>query len=230
MHRRLAFPLIALLASPLGAAGFPRNYTVTTFDRIRVEAPYTVTLATGRAPSAQAKGSPAALDAVDLRVEGSTLIIRRRSGFASNNEPVTIALSTPALRTALLVGAGSLAIDKVSGLQVDLSLQGSGVLSVASVTADKLNASAQGSGALRLAGSTKVARYATLGTASLAAEPLSADEAVVTAEGAGDVALTARGQVSVTATGAVQVRVSGNPACTVRATGSAAVTGCRESR
>jgi hypothetical protein len=151
MIRHLALFLLAA-STPLNAAGLPRGFTVTSFDRIRIEAPYAVTLATGRAPSARAEGSPAALDAIDLRVEGTTLILRQRSGY------------------------GSLSIDKMTGLSVDLAVQGPGTMSVGALNADRINGSAQGSGRLVLAGRTKAGHYVNRGTASLSAEGLAADE------------------------------------------------------
>lgn len=231
MTRFLALFLLAAI-TPVGAAGLPRNFSVTSFDRIRVEGPYAVTLATGRAPSARAEGSAASLDAIDLRVEGTTLILRQRSGsgWSGSATPVSIRLSTPSLRTALLVGAGSLAIDRMDGLSVDVAMQGSGVLSVGNVSADRINASAQGSGALRLAGRGKVGSYVGRGTATLHADQLAVDEVTLAADGAGDVALTAKSRATLNIAGPVTVKVLGNPACTVRASGSVAISGCRDSR
>lgn len=231
MIRHLALFFLAA-STPLGAAGPPRSFTITSFDRIRVEAPYAVTLATGRAPSAKAEGSPAALDAIDLRVEGTTLILRQRSGYGGHGAsgPVTVRLSTPGLRTALLVGAGSLAIDRMNGLSVDLAVQGPGSMSVAAVTADRVNGSAQGSGRLVLAGKTKAGSYLNRGTASLSAEGLAADEVVLSAEGVGDVAVTARSRATINAAGTVQIRINGNPACTLKVSGAVTVTGCKAAR
>lgn len=232
MTRYLALFLLAA-STPLGAASLPRTFSVTSFDRIRVEGPYSIALATGRAPSARAEGSPAALDAIDLRVEGTTLILRQRSqSFTGGTAygPVRISLATPSLRTALLVGAGSLAIDRMSGLSVDLAMQGSGVLSVGGLTADRVNASAQGSGSLKLAGRTKAANYINRGTAALDAASLLSDEITLAADGAGTASVVARSKATVTASGAVQVQVAGNPACVLRASGSVTVSGCREAR
>lgn len=226
------FLALLLLSAPATAANLPRNFTITSFDRIRVEAPYAVTLATGRSPAARAEGSPAALDAVDLRVENRTLILRQRSGFGSNvpNSPVRVFLSTPDIRTALLVGSGSLAVDKMSGLSVDVSVQGSGVLAIANLTADRVIGSALGSGSLELAGRTKVASLLTRGTATIAAGQLAADEVTLTGEGAGTAAVNARTKAAVTATGSTAVTITGNPACTLRTSGSATVSGCRAAR
>ena len=228
----IRFLALCLLVSGAPAAALPRSFTVTSFDRIRVEAPYAVTLATGRAPFARAEGSAAALDLVDLRVEGRTLIIRQRSGFGSggNAGPVRIALGTPDVRSASLSGAGSLSVDRMAGLSVDVALLGSGKLSVDALTADRVNGAVRGSGALRLGGRTKSANLVAQGTASLQAGELVADELTLAAEGAGEVAVQARSRATIAAAGAVQVKVAGSPACMLKIAGSAEVTGCKPQR
>jgi hypothetical protein len=95
-------PTLALLAvaslpaNLFGAApASQRNYSVTSFDRIRVDGPYQVQLQTNVAPYARAKGSQAALDGVSIAVEGRTLIVRAGGGSwggysGENPGPVTI--------------------------------------------------------------------------------------------------------------------------------------------
>jgi hypothetical protein len=71
----------AALSAPALAAD--RNYSVTSFDRIRVDGPYRVVLTTGVAPFARASGPAAAIDSVSIEVQGRTLIVRRnRAGAA----------------------------------------------------------------------------------------------------------------------------------------------------
>src|SRR6185503_7174940 len=109
-----------------------RSYSVTSFDRIRIDGPYQVQLTTNVAPFARASGSQASLDAVVLKVEGRTLIIRESSGGwggypGEGRGPVTIEVGTHDLSTAWINGAGGLGIDRVKGLSFDLAIQGSGI-------------------------------------------------------------------------------------------------------
>lgn len=76
---RLASVLTAVLCLAAPAAAATRSYTVTSFDRVRVDGPYSVQLSTGRSPFARASGSAQALDGLSLRVEGRTLVIRRNT-------------------------------------------------------------------------------------------------------------------------------------------------------
>jgi hypothetical protein len=224
---------LLLLAGPteLGAAGLPRSFTVTSFDRIRVEGPYAVALTTGRAPFARAEGSAAALDAIDLRVDGRTLVIRQRSGFRGASAiPVRISVGTPDLRSASLIGAGSLSIDRLRGLSLDLGLAGPGSLRVGAIEADRLNAAVQGSGALVLAGRAKVAILSAKGTPVLDASGLQSGDLTILAEGSGEVSAFAGARANVSVAGTVQVRLSGRPACVLKVSGSAAVEGCAAPR
>lgn len=229
MTRYLALFLLAA-TTPVAAAGLPRNFSVTSFDRVRIEGPYKVTLATGRAPAARAEGSAAALDAVDLRVEGTTLILRRRGNAPGDSGPVAVSLSTPSLRTALLVGAGSLSVDRMSGLSVDVAMQGSGALRVGTILADRVNASAQGSGLLEIAGRTKQAALVARGLASLSGERLLADELTLAADGAGTVGASAKSRATINAAGTVAIRIAGNPTCVQRLSGSVVLEGCKPAR
>ena len=216
-------PVSAQVAAP------GRSYTVTSFDRIRVEGPYAVTLAVGKAPFARAVGTPRAIDSIDLRVEGRTLIIRQRSGAlrTAGTGPIAIALGTPELRSASLTGAGSLTVDRLRGLSVMLSLDGAGRMDVREIAADRVNAAVQGSGSLTLSGRTKTATLLARGAPQLAAQGLTADELTLAAEGSGAVSVTAKSRANITAVGSVQVEVAGSPACVIKASGSAQVNGCR---
>jgi hypothetical protein len=218
--------LLALAALPAHAA--ERRFSVTGFDRIQIDGPYEVTLATARSSSASASGSAVALDGVLINVEGRTLRIRPKRGAwggypGEDGGPVRIQLGTAELRAAALSGSGSLAIDKLKGMRIDLSLSGSGRLSVASVEADQLNAASLGSGKLVLAGKVKSLRTAIQGSGSLEGEGLSADDATVTADTSGEIALAVRRAANVTSSGAGGTRISGSPACTVKRLGAGSV-------
>ena len=74
MHKSLLAALCALLAAaPADAA--TRNFAITSFDRVRIDGPYKVQLATGIAPFASATGSAQALDGLAVDVQGRTLVV-----------------------------------------------------------------------------------------------------------------------------------------------------------
>ncbi len=237
MLKRLPILVVLALASlPADVLGAPppaqRNYSVTGFDRIRVDGPYQVRLKTNVAPFARAAGSQAALDSVSLKVEGRTLIVRQTTsnwgGYPGGSTgPVTIELGTHDLANAWLNGAGSLAIDRVRGLAFDLAIQGAGTATIDTIDIDQLRLGLNGSGSARLAGRADKVTAVVRGASSLDASELRSKNADIGAEGPAIVRLAASESAKVNAMGLAAVTLTGNPACTVKAQGSASVSGCR---
>ena len=226
----LALFFVLTAASPLYAA--QRTYTVTDFNRVRVEGPYAVTLATKVAPFARASGSQRALDRVSVRVEGRTLVIRvDRSAWGAQPDeqagPVTIAVGTHDIEQAVLLGPGSLAIDRVRGLNFALSSFGSGAASIGDVTVDRLRVSAQGSGSLRVAGTTKQFDATLNGPGLIDAAGLSAKDASLSAMGPASLRAVVTNTAKINATGTATITIEGGAACVQKVAGSAVVNGCR---
>ena len=225
------FAALVLLAAPAGAA--ERNYSVTSFDRIRIDGPYQVSLKTNVAPFAKASGTQASLDGVSIKVEGRTLIVRTDSsggwgGYPGEGRgPVTITLGTHDLATAWVNGAGALNVDKVKGLNFELAIQGSGVARIDEVNVDQMRLGLSGSASARLAGKALKLTATVRGTSSLDAEGLAVKDAVIGAEGPSTVKAVVSGTAKVDALGLASVTLAGSPSCTVKSQGSATVSGCR---
>jgi hypothetical protein len=220
-----------LLAAP--AEGAVRNFSITSFDRIRVDGPYQVNLRTNTAPFARASGTQASLDAVSIKVEGRTLIVRTDShgswgGYPGEGRgPVTIELGTHDLSTIWVNGAGAIAVDKVKGLSFELAIMGSGVARIDAADVDQLKIGMSGSASTRIAGKAGKLTATIRGTSSLDAENLAIKDAVIGAEGPALVKAAVAGTAKVDALGLAQVTLAGSPSCTVKSEGSASVTGCR---
>jgi hypothetical protein len=224
----------ALLTAALtagSASAADRNFTVTSFDRIRVDGPFKVRLTTGVAPFARASGSPAAIDSVSIDVQGRTLVVRGNpsswSGYPGEARgPVEIAVGTHELSKAWLNGPGALAIDRIEGLEFDLAIQGSGTAAIADASVDRLNIGISGAGSATIAGTAPRLTAIVRGTSNLDASGLAAKDVTVGAEGPSTVRVSASSSVEVDARGVASVNVSGGAACTVRGEGSAVVSGC----
>lgn len=213
---------IGLAAAPAAAAD--RGFTITSFDRIRVEGPFVVTVATGRPVSARASGDGPALDRIRLRVEGRTLLVRGDASWAgfpdARRGPVTLALSTPALDTAILLGSGSLAIDRMKAPRVIVTVEGAGRVAVDRIEADNLSLAIAGSGRIEAAGTARVGAAVARGAAEIAAPGLMVTDLNLTSESAGAVAIAAGRSARVVASGLGPVTVAGTAACEVRQTGT----------
>ena len=229
--KHAAFAALLLLAAPAGAA--ERNYSVTSFDRVRVDGPYQVTLTTDVAPFAKASGSQASLDGVSVKVEGRTLIVRADTsggwgGYPGEGRgPVTITIGTHDLSTAWVNGAGALFIDKVKGLSFDLAIQGSGIARIDSADVDQLRVGLSGSAGSRIAGRALKLTATVRGSSSLDAEALAVKDAVIGAEGPATVRANISGTAKVDALGLASVALAGSPSCETKTQGSSTVSGCR---
>ncbi|HET6535166.1 MAG TPA: DUF2807 domain-containing protein [Sphingomicrobium sp.] len=221
---------IAALAAPAGAAS--RNFGITSFEKVRVDGPFKVSLKTGVAPFARATGSPQALDRVAIDVRGNTLVVHTNldswGGYPGKDPgPVEISLGTHDLSAAWLNGSGVLSIDKVKGLTFDLSVQGSGAGEIGQANIDQLNVSVVGTASAKLAGQAAKMTAVIRGVSTLDAAALSTKDATLGADGAATIAANVSNSVTVDASGPATIRLSGGPSCTLRVSGSASVSGCR---
>jgi hypothetical protein len=220
------FLALAALAPPAAAA--ERRYSVTDFDRVQVDGPFEVTLATGASSQAMAVGDQPAIDRVTVEVQGRTLRVRPNvsawGGYpGAQKGSVRIVLSTRDLRGAAVIGAGSLLIDRARGLRFDLSLSGSGSLSVGSADADTLIVSSVGSGAIRVAGKAKQLRLAAEGSGNFDGRRLVAEDAQIVAGTSGAIIVGAARTAKVAARGLGPVEILGSPACTLSGQAAAMV-------
>lgn len=233
-------PILALLAlaSLPAAAATPaaeRSFSITGFDRIRIDGPYKVTLKTGVAPFGRATGTPASLDGVSVKVEGRTLVIREGTGSwggfpGEGRGPVTIDVGTHDLNAIYINGAGALDVDRIKGLSFEVSIQGSGVARIDQVDVDQMKVGVSGAGTTRLAGRAAKLTATVRGTSAFEGDGLRVADAVIGAEGPSTVRAQVTNSAKVDASGLVSVTLTGDPACTVKARGSASVSGCKQAR
>lgn len=233
---RASPPLLALLALaslPTAAPAAERNFSVSGFDRIRIDGPYKVSLKTNVAPFARATGTAASLDGVSVKVEGRTLVVREGTGAwggypGEGRGPVTIEIGTHDLSAIYVNGAGSLDVDRIKGLSFEVSIQGSGVARIDQVDVDQLKVGIAGAGTARLAGRAAKLTATVRGTSAFEGESLSIANAVIGAEGPSTIRAEVTNSAKIDASGPVSVALTGDAACTVRARGSADVTGCKD--
>jgi hypothetical protein len=219
----------AALASAAGAA--TRNFTVTSFDRIRIDGPFRVSVKTGVAPYARASGSSDAIDRVALDVRGDTLVIRSSidswGGYPGKDAgPVEISLGTHELTGAAVNGSGALSIDKVRGLSFNLAVLGSAVADIESVDVDQFAVDLAGTAGATLGGKVGKLTSSLRGLSTLDAAHLATKNASIDADGAGTVNAQVSATVTVDASGPATIRLEGKPACTLKVVGSASVSGC----
>lgn len=225
---RSAAMAAAALPALGSASGAEKRYGLTSFEAIEVHADVDVDV-TARAPlGAVATGSRDALERLDVEARDGRLIISARK-FAGDEArhapagPVTIRVNAANLRSATLVGAGSLRIDTLKGQRVTIGLRGPGRLSVGRIAADRLSVAGIGNGTITLGGQAKQADVMLSGAAMVDGGGLLVDALVSDSEGAGDHLFHAVKSAAVTARGVGRTVVLGKPICTVRNVGSGTV-------
>ncbi len=220
--------LAALIAVSAPAAAADRTVGIGTFDRLRIDGAFDVRITTGKSPRAALSGDAKALDWVDLKVEGTTLHLRRRSLDSASARaatgPVSVTLAAPTLVSAAMLGGGKLAVTRMRGARADLSVAGAGTITVDAVDAERANASIVGSGSITLGGRATYLRLSTNGSGTIDAAKLVADDLQVRLDGPGETLADARYLASITATGLGRIVVTGNAKCTVRAPSADIVT------
>ncbi len=229
MMRHFAILALAFGAVSANAVTPSRGYTVTGFDRIRVDGPFDVTVRTGMAPSARATGATAALDRIKVEVQNTTLVIKPDNtawgGYPGGSiGKVSVAVTMAGLSSATLAGSGRLTVDRVRGETLDLGLGGAGTINIGQLAVDRVSLMVTGSGNATLAGHADDGRFILRGAGNLAGEGLTVRRADIVSAGAGAITLTATETAKIAAAGTGDVTVLGKPECTVDATGAGNVT------
>ncbi|MBW0144132.1 GIN domain-containing protein [Sphingomicrobium clamense] len=214
-----------------GFGGDGRNFTVRGFERIRIDGPVAVKLVTGVPPRARATGDRNAINQVDVRMNGRTLVVgweqSNRRGFRGDNHgPVVVEIGTRTLEKAWVNGSGQLDIDRIERRDFTLSVQGAGGASIDDIEVDTLDVGVAGAGNIRISGEAKEATFLVRGMSNLDAERTEVRDLTLGVEGPSFARVQATGEIEIDAVGTVDITVTGDPACTVRAMGSARITGC----
>ncbi|HVJ03234.1 MAG TPA: DUF2807 domain-containing protein, partial [Sphingomonas sp.] len=166
MRRLALLPLLLTLAA--AAPADQRKFLVTSFDRLRVEGQVEIELAPG-SPGAVAIGDRAALEALSIRVDAGTLVVRPGTGGSGVPH---VRLTAPAVRAVMVNGGGRVRVAQVRGDRVDFTVNGGGTLEVSDVTAGDLALTLSGTGAITAAGKADRLRARSFGAGSIDAARL----------------------------------------------------------
>jgi hypothetical protein len=229
---RRALPALFLCggAALLGGAAqaATRNYIVTDFDTVRVEAPIAVGVQMRRGVTARGEGDTDVLERIELNVSGRILTVRLKpspfqGGKSDQGVTTRLFLTTPQLRRAQLSGSGTLAINGMDGQNAEIIATGSGAVTASGVNAANFSVALQGSASVTLAGKALKATFISAGNGAIDGSALTVSDLEVTAQGTGAIKALATRAAKVTALGPAAVSVDGHPACTVRHAGGGTV-------
>lgn len=214
------------------AAAAERRFTLSAFDKVRIEGDVAVEILSDAPPFAVASGDPRAIEALSVKVQGGTVYIRR----ARRNAPVEqrnrragadalplVRLSARAVQSLTVLGHGSTRIDRLAGATPSATMDGDGSVEVGSVMADAVALNVHGSGSLKIGGTAARARAVMLGQGRIEAGGLMLDEIDFIGEGPVRAALTVNGPARIAVKGDADVQIGGKPVCTIRQTGTNAI-------
>lgn len=224
-------PALVLLLIPAIATADERRVNLGSFDKLRVNGAFDVTVTTGGSPGATVIADRGTIGDVDLHSEGTTLTIRRNAtgrwseqGQATASLPIRIVVTTPRLAGITVVGGSRVAVSRLTGTRIDLAATGNGAITAALAEGDQLNAQLIGEGRISVAGRVGSARLLANGAGAIDAAELDAGDLKVNLDGLGSITARARYTAQVSSTGLGTISVAGRPKCRVIAGAGAPVT------
>lgn len=217
MHRLALAPLLLLLSA--AAPGDERVVMVTGFDRLRIDGPFAVEVAPG-SPGVTISGDRAAIDAVNVRVDASTLILNSgtqswESAAGKVASGARIRVTVPALRVVQTNGGTQLKLAEMRGDKLDVAQNGTGRIDITRVDAQDISLTLAGSGTIAIAGTAMRARVRLYGSSSLDAAALTTADAQLVSGSSGELAMTVRYNARISTTSSGVVRVLGDAKCAV---------------
>jgi len=207
-----------------------QNYALTGFTSVEVAGPDDVTIRRGDSFSITAKGPKAEIDRLEIKLDGSKLVIgRKREGFSfssnDDDEDVEIAITLPKLDGVRLTGSGSIDADTIDGDAIKAVLTGSGDLKVAKFDGRKAEITLSGSGDIEIgAGTIATGDLSVAGSGDIDAKGLVAQTLDIAIAGSGSVDAQATAKADISILGSGDVKLTGGATCSTSQVGSGTAT------
>jgi DUF4097 and DUF4098 domain-containing protein YvlB len=202
--------------------GTSRNFPAQGFTGVALKGSDDVDVRIGSSFSVQAEGDPAVLDQLDIRLDGKTLNVGRktRAGvFWDKGEAAKIHIVMPRLSDAVVAGSGTMRVERAEG-KFGGVVAGSGDLDIAAVAADEASLSIAGSGNITLAGRAASVDVSVAGSGDVRGQNFTAAKADISIAGSGNVRANVAGPASVAIVGSGDVELRGGAKCEVSKIGS----------
>jgi hypothetical protein len=206
-----------------------QNYALTGFTGVEVAGPDDVTIRQGASFSVTARGRKETLDRLEIKLDGTKLVIgRKREGFSFSNhedDDLDIAITLPKLDALRLTGSGTIDADTVDGDAVEAVVTGSGDLKVAKLTGKSAEITVSGSGDIEIGGGTiGSGELSVTGSGDIDADGLVATTLEVAVTGSGNVDAQATGTADIRILGSGDVKITGGATCSTKQMGSGTAT------
>ncbi|MEZ0497761.1 head GIN domain-containing protein [Sphingomonas sp. IW22] len=224
----LAVPLTACGGIAVGG-GDPgprveRSYPLSGFTRVTNAASADVRVTTGNGFEVRVSGNEALVDRLEMKVEDGTLRIgaEERSWGWGNQGSATVEVMMPQIQAAAIVGAGNMTIDRGSG-DFSADVAGAGDMAIGRIDGNKVRLTISGAGDIAAAGNAQMLDASVAGTGSIRARELMVRGAKVDVAGAGDVTANVDGDAAVSIAGVGSVDLGHRSRCQVSKAGIGSV-------
>lgn len=203
-----------------------RAFAVRDFDQVTLSGADDVKVIYGRDFAVAATGVPDALDRLDIRKDGTGLIIAQKDekgwkiGWDKSRPSAVVTVTMPLIRAATLSGAGDLNVASATPEDAFAArLSGSGNLTVENSRAKAVDLTLTGAGNMKLRGLADSVKAQLTGSGSIDAVALAAREVTVGLTGAGNITASASELATGTLSGVGNVEIAGPARCAVSKTG-----------
>lgn len=202
--------------------GASRSFAASGFTGVALKSSDDVDVRTGPNFSVQAEGDPAVLDQLDIRLDGKTLNVGRKTRVGvmwDKSGGAKVHIVMPRLTDATVAGSGTLRVDRAEG-KFDGVVAGSGDLDIAALSASEASLSIAGSGNITLAGRADKLDVSVAGSGDVRGQQFKASSADISIAGSGGVRANVSGPASVSILGSGDVELRGGAQCKVSKIGS----------
>ena len=216
----VSFAVILIDAPALAAE---RNFPVGGFTNLSLAGSPDVMVMTGKQPGVRASGSDAALERLDIRVEGNTLKIGTKRGLSwswTDHGGVKVAVTVPMLSAIDVSGSGGVVVDRIKTADFAAAMSGSGSIRVAALDADATSFSTAGSGSMEAVGRCKTGAAKIAGSGDLKLAGLKCETLSASVAGSGTIDAFASRAATLAIMGSGDINLTGGGRCTVSSAGS----------
>ena len=220
----------ALAMLPNAAGAIERKLLVASFENIVVIGDITVSVQTGKSPSAKASGDKRVLDSLKLERVGTTLRIRLQDIINNDKgtpitQPLRVTLTTQQIRDMTLSGNGQLTVSEIRQSDASrLLIAGGGKVIIGRVIADQFSANINGNGQVDIGGGiVRDSRVTIVGAGEYQAAKLQARKLRLEHNGNAKSVATVSEGTEIYNRGSGNITIGGAGTCFIKLAGNAAI-------
>lgn len=199
---------------------------INDFDRISLSTDADVDYTQDSVYYVEVTGQKNILEVLDLKKEGSKLVIDFRKNVWKHNK-LKIVIHSPNMKALAISGSGDIRVqNNLQSTDLDLRISGSGNIHLPSLNSSHLDASISGSGDISITGGTTVSQKLSIsGSGNMDVLNLNASDCSCKISGSGDMDVRAGETLDVSISGSGDIKYIGRPRINSNISGSGTLKG-----